>query len=553
MLKSKIVWRIVGIIFAVLVGMVINYFALPAWNIQSAGLWLFVLIEVIIAFVFQAAIEFFFDEEFTVTKIGAISTAVIVVAFIVCGLTGAKIFNASNYQKMVTIEEGDFEKDINPVQNVSNISIVDMETAESVGDRTVGSIENSAWYEVDNEYNLIKYQGQQYRISPLNYGGLFKFGEASKRGIPGYVLVNTQTQDAQYVELSEGMQYSPSAYWDKDLRRHLRGQYPSYVFGNHYFEIDEEGNPFWITSVKTSSIGVFGGKREDSFILTNAITGESDEYTVADLPEWVDHAFDLQYLMDVAGYNLEYKDGFWNSFTSQTGVLKTTYEFRSKKRDSDGDEKEDTPFAGYNTAITSDGDIVFYTGLTPASKAESNVGFLLANPRTGVIKKYTCSGAEESSAAASAESLVQDLKYVATFPTILNVNGNETYFMLLKDKAGLVQRYALCNVKNYTKVVQATTLEEAVEQYKKKLGVTTETANETEETLKAEGTIKNLYQAQLDGCTYYYFTLDDKTDLYMSSIKNSNKQVMLTEGTKVKIEYKDTSEKGVFAVTSIQF
>ena len=548
---SKVIWRIIGVVFTVLVGMGINYLALPAWNITSGGLWWFILIEVIIAFVFQAAIEFFYEEEFIATKIGSIICAVLVVAFIVCGLTGVKIFNASNYQKMVTIEEGNFEEDINPIHNVSNISIVDMETAESVGDRTVGSIENSAWFEVDDEYNLIKYQGQQYRISPLNYGGLFKFNQASKNGIPGYVLVNTQTQEAQYVELSEGMKFSPSAYWDKDLRRHLRGQYPAYVFGNSYFEIDEEGNPFWITSVKTSSIGLFGGKREDSFIITNAIDGESKEYAVEDLPEWVDHAFDLQYLMDVASYNLRFQNGFWNAFLSQTGVLKTSYEYRSN-RDTDGDEKEDTPFAGYNTTITSDGDIVFYTGLTPASNAESNVGFLLLNPRTGEIKKYTCSGAEESSAAASAESLVQDLKYTATFPTILNVDGEETYFMLLKDKAGLVQRYALCNVKNYTKVVQAPTLEEAVKLYKEKLGIE-KTVDKAEETLKTEGTIQNLYQAQLGGYTYYYFTLDDKTDLYMSSIKNSNKQVMLKEGTKVKIEYIETSEKGVFAVTSIQF
>ena len=237
---------------------------------------------------------------------------------------------------------------------------------------------------------------------------------------------------------------------------------------------------------------------------------------------------------------------------SQTGVLNTSYDYRSK-RDTDGDGYKDTLFAGYNTTITSDGDIVFYAGLTPASNAESNVRFILANPRTGVIKRYTCSGAEESSAAASAESLVQDLKYVATFPTILNVDGNETFFMLLKDKAGLVQRYALCNVKNYTKVVQAPTLEEAVELYKQKLGITTEEPVNEIETFERKGTIQNLYQAQLDGSTYYYFTLDDETDLYMSSIKNSNKQVMLTVGTKVKIEYEETSEKGVYTVTLIQF
>ena len=177
------------------------------------------------------------------------------------------------------------------------------------------------------------------------------------------------------------------------------------------------------------------------------------------------------------------------------------------------------------------------------------------NPRTGEVKKYDCAGAEESSAQASAESLVQDLRYTSTFPTVINVDGNETYLMFLKDKAGLVQRYALCNIKNYTKVVQAETLEEALKLYKEKLGVipNTDKTENTEETLEAEGKINNLYQVQVEGTTYYYFTIDDKSDLYMSSIKNSNKQVFLKEGTNVAIKYQKTSEEGVFIVKEIKF
>ncbi len=462
------------------------------------------------------------------------------------------MFNASKYQKMIEIEEGNFEKDINRIEDTNNISIVDMETAESVGDRTVGSIKNATWYEVDDEYNLIEYQGEQYRISTLNYGGYFKARKAKYEGIPGYVLVNTQTQEAKYIELEEGMKYSPSAYWSFDLKRHLRNQYSSYIFGTAFFEIDENGMPYYITAVQKPTIGLFGGKKEESFIITNAINGESKEYSTDDLPEWVDHAYDLDYLMQVTKYNLKYVNGFWNSLFSQTDVLNTSYEYKAGK-DTDGDGKKDIYYEGYNTTITSDGDIVFYAGLTPASNAESNVGFILANPKTGVIKRYECSGAEESSAVSSAESLVQDLKYLATFPTILNVNGNETYFMLLKDKAGLVQRYALCNVKNYTQVVQSETLDEALELYQEKLGLTTVTETEQTETLKKEGAIENLYQAQLDGCTFYYFTIEGSTDLYMSSIKNSNKQVLLITGMKVSIEYVNSSEEGVCIVQKIQF
>ena len=546
---KSILRRVIGVVATILIGIGINYLALPAWNARSPGMWFFWLVIFFIGLIIQLIIDFINDKGYICSIVSVALCGAMLIVLGIGGLTSSHLFNATAYQNLITMEEGNFEKDINPIQNIKNISIVDMETATRVGDRTVGSIKNASWYEVDGEYNLIEYQGEQYRISPLNYGGYLKFTKAKYSGIPGYVLVNTSTQEAQFVELEQKIRYSPSAFWSFDLGRHLRGQYPSYIFGTPFFEIDEEGNPYYITAVKSPTIGLFGGKKENSFIITNAATGESKEYLTEELPEWVDHAYDLEYLMQVAKYNLTYVHGFWNALFSKTDVLKTTYSYRSPRNTETGEPA----FAGYNTVLTANGDIVFYTGLTPASNSESNVGFILANPKTGTITRYTCSGAEEKSAQDSAESLVQDLKYEATFPTVLNVDGKETYFMLLKDKAGLVQRYALCNVENYTKVVQADTIEEVLRLYRQKLGNGSGTAVDDDNLQKAEGIIQNLYQAQLDGCTYYYFTIEGNTNLYMSSIKNSNKQVMLEKGTKVYIEYVKTAEEGVFEVYKIQF
>lgn len=534
-----IIARIVGLIVTVLLGVGINYLWLPAWSWRSPGMWFFLLVIVIIGVIIQAIIEGMEDEgRFIGSGIGGAVAVLIVLVLIVGGLTSWQLFSATDYHNIVTMEEGSFEQDVNQVENIANISIVDRGTAERLGDRTVGSIQNAAWYEVDNEYNLIKYQGEQYRISPLNYGGFFKFNKAKYDGIPGYVLVNTQTQEAKYVELKESIKYSPSACFSFDLKRHLRNKYPTYMFGEHFFEIDENGNPYWITAVNQATIGMFGGKKEESFIITNACNGESKEYATKDLPEWVDQAYSLSYLMRAADYHFSYVGGFWNAMFAKTNVLKTTYSYGVDY---------------YNTAITANGEVVFYTGLTPASNAETNVGFILANPRTGVITRYTCSGAEETSAQASAESLVQNYDYTATFPTILNVEGEETYFMLLKDKAGLVQRYALCNIKNYTIVVEATTLEEAVELYLGKLGKQDTQPEEDVSTETIEGAITELYEAQIDGCTFYYFKLEGSDNLYMSSIKNSNKQVLLTVGMNVTIEFVATTEDGVFIVKEIHF
>lgn len=539
--------RIIGLVITVLVGMGINYLALPAWNLRNPSLWSFLIVISIIGAIIECVIESSsknskkkVKHKYIGTQATLIVAGILFVILLLGFVTSWPMFSASKYQAMTDIKEGNFEQDINQVDNVSNISIVDMETAEHLGDRTIGSIKNSAWYEVDNEYNLIKYNGGLYRISSLNYGSFFKYNKANKTGIPGYVLVNTSTQEAKFIELTAPIKYSPSAYWSYDLKRHLRNEYSSYIFGKSFFEIDEEGIPYYITSVINPTIGMFGGQKEETFIITNATSGECKEYTSDQLPEWVDHAYSLDYLMRITENNLTYINGFWNSIFSQTNVLKTTYFYRNME----------TGFEGYNTAITSNGEIVFYTGLTPASNAESNVGFILANPKTGEVIRYTCSGAEESSAQASAESLVQDLRYVATFPTILNVNGEETYFMLLKDKAGLVQRYALCNVKNYTKVVQAETLKDAVNLYLEKLGVEN---GQNKEIQNISGKITELYNAEIDGNTHYYFKLENSDNLYMSSIQNSNKQVLLKIGTKIDIDYVTTSERGVCLVQNIVF
>lgn len=537
-----IIARVIAGVIALALGIWGNYLASPAWGFRSTEMWWFLLIMGIITVVIFGIVEWFLyeeeDEMPICSIVSGVATVVIVIVMVVGGLTGAKSFNAAKYRDLIEIEEADFERDIPKATEDSEFFIVDVETARKLGDRTVGSIENISWYDVDDEYNLIKYQGKYYRISELNYGDIFKYNKAKNSGIPGYVLVNAVNQEAEFVQLEDPIYYSPSAHFGKKLDRHLRGQYPSYMFGTSFFEIDEDGNPYYVTAVKKPIIGLFSGKVEESFVITNAYSGESKEYVVDELPEWVDHAFDLSYLMRVTDYNQKYVHGWVNSWKTKTDVKKTTYTYGG---------------GYYNTAITADGDVVFYTGVTPANNAETNIGFVLANPRTGEVSYYYCPGAEETSAMSAAEGLVQNLGYVSTFPTILNVDGEETYFMLLKDNAGLVQRYALCNIKNYAKVVEAETFEKALTLYKEKIGTKTPEELEKEEKLEASGLIKELYQAQIDGCTFYYFKIEGSNNLYMSSIKNSNKQVLLKEGTKVTIQYIEASEDGVFLVQKIQF
>lgn len=545
MTKSIVSVAIAFAVSALVVG-IMRYFCLPAMTPASGEFWLFLIVSLVIFAVNLKICKFFSYDDELLPKVflGAVLVpSALVVVCLVLGIVSGKMVNATRYQQIIPVNnETSFINDFSDVtENVDMpIAIVDLETAKMVGNRTIGNISHASWYEVDDEFNLIKYQGHYYRISPLNYGGFFKYNKASSSGLPGYVLVDAQTSEAKYVELENAFYYSPSSCWSKNLNRHLRNMYPSKQFDTSYFEIDEDGNAFWITPVYTSTIGVWGGKKETSVIVTDAVSGQSTEYTLEDAPSWIDHNFSLYYLMTTVQYHYSYVDGYWNSLISQTGVYKLAYTYKSEKKD-------EGYFEGYQSVIGKDGEVYFYSGLTPANNSESNAGFVMMNCRTGKVSQYSyesSNAAEESSAQGAAESLVQNYGFQATFPIIINVGGEETYLMTLKDKAGLVQRYSFCNVQNYSVVVQNETLEGALADYLEKLGksdVVTSSDDVEVETKTKSATIEAVYSAEIDGTTVFYYKFRNDNKLYKASVVVNELQVTFGVGDRVSIEYVDNN------------
>ena len=538
-------WVIFIVIFSTFVwGM--YQLLLPSWKFSNGEMLAFVAVmDFLCAFCMGLGAQISEDEEestqFKVFMANIIILIVIIIVALIGWFTSGKMFHSAQYQQIAEICDGNFQADFTDIskEDINNMSaIVDLDTARKLGDRTVGGIQNSSWYEVDDEYNLIVYQGTPYRVSSLSYGSFFKYEKAGS--IPGYVLVNANTQEAKYVEVEGGMKYSPSAYFSYDLERHLRKLYPKYSFGNSYFEIDDLGNPYWITSVKETTYGMFGCRLETKFLVTDSRDGTTEEYTHVDLPEWVEHSYSLEYLMKVVHWHYQYVNGFWN--LSSTGVYKTTYDYRNSEEH----------FYGYNSFVNKDGQVFFYTGLTPASGAESNVGFIAINTRTGDITQYDVAGAEESSAQEAAKGLVQHLGYEATFPTVVNVGGEETYLMALKDNAGLIQKYSLVNIKNYSIAVEADTIEETIQKYLNRIGIevavdTTEIAAQTQ---TKKGKISKVYSAEIDGTTYFYYVLNNDTNVYKASIKVNEMQILLKEGDSIEIEFIDG--EGIKEIVSIQ-
>ena len=496
-----------------------------------------------------------FSQKYTAPFFYILVVVGIILIWVVLGIASSPMANAIKYSELITVEDGNFEEDIIEVTS-ENIVVVDVKSAQRLGDRAAGTIPNASWYEIDDEYNLISINGEEYRISPVNYKDLWTYFKGKEIGIPGYILVNAKTQETEFVTLEENMKYSPSAKFSYKLQRHLFNQFPTYIFGKSFFEVDDEGNPYWITAIKEAQIGLLGGKMDVGAVITDAVTGESTEYAIDDLPEWVDHVSSVDDLMTLVGYHYRYSEGFLNF--SNTNVFKTSYSYKSSQNSEE--ENSFTPFEGYNTVLSKGGEIFFYTGITPPNSTESNIGFVLVNPKTAQVTFYDFTGAEESSAQIAAEGLVQDLKYSASFPTIVNVDGIATYFMVLKDNAGLIQRYSLCNLENYSKCVEDSTLEGAIRKYKEKLGMSVVEENAVSEPIAEErtvitGVVSEVKEAQIGGYTYYYFRLlnSDET-VFMSSIQNSNQQPLsLVEGSNVTVEYYASSEASIAIVTRIEF
>ncbi len=499
------------------------YVALPAINIHSSETWFFVLFLLVALALLYAARKRFGRDELKRSKVMKCFGAVILglgVVYLLGSLFSSPIINAKKYQKLLTVKEGEFTEDIEEL-SFDKIPLLDKDTAEILGDRKMGSmVDMVSQFEVDSIYSQINYQDNPVRVSPLRYANLIKWFTNRSNGIPAYIRINMANQTTELVKLEEGIKYTTSEHLNRNIYRHLRFAHPTYIYGELSFEIDERGVPYWIAPVKKFNIGLFGGETVGKVVLCNAITGDMKTYGIKDVPEWVDRAYSADLLVQLFDYYGTLKHGFFNSVLSQKDCLMTT--------------------DGYNYLALED-DVWMYTGVTSVNGDQSNVGFVLSNQRTMETKYYKVEGATEASAMSSAEGQVQNLKYKATFPLLLNISGEPTYFIALKDDAGLVMKYAMVNVQKYQIVAIGNSVSQCEENYLELLfsnGVK-EVEKDTREIKKTTGKITKIAQAVIDGTSHYYIMVEGSEDIFDVSVVDFIDVIRCEEGQTVVMEYKE--------------
>ena len=527
-----------------LVAAIYYYVELPALNLHAGSLYVFVIllcavycIMAILTSGFQGeGAKGYFGFVKKQCKIPFFLALAMILTAIIGSIIGWKLIRAADYRDLLTVETGDFASEVEEI-SFDQIPMLDRDSASKLGNRKLGELADMvSQFEVDDDYTQINYKDRPVRVTALRYGDWIKWLNNRADGLPAYLIIDMVTQNVEVVRLEQGIRYTTAEHFSHNLQRHLRFHYPTYIFDAPAFEIDEDGNPYWVCPRLTNTIGLFGGTDVLGAVLVNAVTGETEYYKVGEIPTWVDHVYNADLIISQYDDHGTYINGFINSIFGQRDVTVTT--------------------AGYNYIALND-DVYMYTGITSVVSDESNVGFILSNQRTKETRFYSVAGAEEYSAMDSARGQVQQMNYTATFPLLLNIADQPSYFMALKDAAGLVKMYAMVNVSQYQIVATGSSVADCESSYRLMLarnGLISDSDTDVKPTGQGQvtGTIAEIRSAVVEGNTWYYLRLQDGSVYYAISAADDKNAVILSVGDQVTVTFAEGEERilSAYSVTA---
>ena len=548
-LTKKIILSVVsGVIFSFLY----FYVSLPAINPASPSFW-FSLALVIFSFAYPFLLKpsdgkfrmngsgrnggttISFDINGKMLNKGVAALIVIPVAIMILGsVISSTFFNARKYASVIEVAEADFATDMKETDEVTNIALMDGASARYLGNKTLGKLSDMvSQYVVSTNYTQINYQYTPKKVANLEYADFFKWFTNQDNGVPGYVMVDPVGNSAEYMALKTPLKYVESAYFNQDLMRKLRFEYPTKIFDDFIsFEVDDEGNPYYIITCLKPKVFPFGAMDVCEAVIFDPCTGESELYAVEDIPAWVDAVYSGNLAEQKYNWHGLLSGGYLNSIIGNKGCKQTTDDY------------------GY---IVIGDDIWYFTGVTSVTSDESNIGFIISNARTGEYKYYPVVGAEEYGAMNAAEGAVQEKGYQASFPSLINVSGQATYIMVLKDNNGYVKLYALVNVEHPSIVATAASQSEAMKAYKALLleNDIIENAQIPDNTLPtSQFVIEDIKTYTVDGNTVFYLVGSDGF-YYKGMLKDFEELIFLAVDDRIEIRYSETENAKIREIEEI--
>ncbi len=529
-MKNKYVKLSLALAAWLLAEFLIFYVTLPPLNFYSKDFWGYLIFSVALLAV-ALGLALFRDTFFQINRDKNGKTAVklllhktlagkifigvlggLVLLLILGGIVSSTAFNARRYASVIEVNERDFATDMPKTNEVTNIALLDTDSARILGTRKLGELADVvSQFIVSENYTQINYHSIPKKVASLEYDGFFKWLNNKGTGIPGYIMVDAVNNYAEYVKLpeGEGIRYTESALFGQDLERALRFAYPTKIFGNISFEVDEEGHPYYIVPCMKPRVALFGALDVSEVVLFDPVDGSHELIALGEVPRWVDIVYHGDLVCQKYDWQGTLAGGFINSLFAKRGCKQTTDDF------------------GY---LMLDDDVWYFTGVTSVSEDASNIGFILSNARTGEYKYYPVNGAEEHSAMAAAEGEVQEKRYVASFPALVNIANEPSYIMVLKDAGGLVKLYALVNVEQYNIVATGETQAEAIAAYTRLLAQAGIDTSDASSAVTETVTVEEVRFLSADGGVTVYLTGTPEggsRTLYKMSFREEAEELLL--------------------------
>jgi len=396
--------------------------------------------------------------------------------------------------------------------------------------KAFGQVPNTSYYELGN-LQIQKVNGEYVYIAPVEFSGFFKWwnGEST----PGYFTVSATDSSANPKFMKSEMIYTPSSYFNKNLERHIRMQYPETIFyGDTQLEIDDEGKPFYIRTFG-EFISARNGFDVKGVVVVDPESGKTESYALADVPEFIDGAVSPEAVSLQNSYYGNYVHGYLNSVFGKTDV---------KLPSDEGTEAQVSPI------FDEKGEMYYFTDFTsPKEGVDSMLGYALTNSRTGKATFYTGNLEDSYMDSEGALQIIEkkfiEKKWHGEMPIIYNFYGEASWLTAVLDSNGFLQNYFIVSAANPEISVFGNTPNEALKKYKTALqhGGGTVDGNSKAEEKQTSGTVLRVYKEKTGDYTIVSILLDNKKNYIISSETNPL-AIYVKEGDQVNLRYMDTGE-----------
>lgn len=393
------------------------------------------------------------EEKFTESKLflygASLGVVLVCVVCIVASVAGSKLCRSKSYFKQLAVQEGnieEFNESFDLLTDDVKLPLIDKDLSFKLAQARLSNY--GAQYSIDSEnFTILSVAGQLYRVTPLEYSGLFVSLSKASQGSSGYIKVNVETTESELVLVDGGIKYLPSGKFKYDLVRHIRLSYPTTLFNDYYFEIDDTGKPYWVIPTYTNEFSLFGGENSTGIILCNPVTGETNKYAIGEEPQWVDRVVNDKLAESQATNSLKYKNGYFNAHFGQKKEV-----FQASD--------------GYNYFIKDNHTYYVSCMTSPNEGDQTSIGFITVDLKTKQAMKYYIDGITEMRCRSIAmlDESVKAQQLDSTWPILVSYNKVPTYFVVLKNEVQY-QKLCLINVSDGSIVAMDNTLSAVTSKY----------------------------------------------------------------------------------------